>query len=329
MSPDPQQRENADLDLVVVAREIDAAVGELTSTGGIDPATERELEALFWQYAPLSGRGSDHSRALYEALRVVDATAYVDPLVPVASGVPGGSLIKKSLRKLYLWWAGWMSNQISHHHVAVGRSLHLIEEELEGLRNSIVLDEGDRQVVIAPSWANELAAWWIAPALAIARGVGGRVLHLASGDGWLVEAMVNDGVDAYGLDPRLASSIQARHANLDLRTDSPRQHLKACAKRSLSAIVVSGVIEALDAQQRDQLIEEMDRVTGSRGVIVIHSLSQSTWADPELGPEADLAPGRPLRSSSWTTLAERHARRAEVLEGPDGRDYLVILRAIG
>lgn len=322
-------REGADLDLAVVAREVDEAVADLAATGRVDPATERELEALFWQYAPLSGRGTDRSRALHEAMRVVDATAYVDPLVPVASGVPGGSLIKKVLRKAYLWYVGWLTNQVSHHHVAVGRALHLVEEELGELRGAVAVDGRERTAVVTPADLNAADAWWVDSARALARGSEGRVLHLGCGDGWLVEQLVAEGVDAYGVDPRLEHGLEPRSANLELRGDGPLRHLAACEARTHGAVVVTGVVEGLEAPLRDLLVEQLDRVLGSHGVLAVHSLAPEAWADPGLGAEADLAPGRPLRMASWETLAARHGRRAELVAGPSGRDYLVVLRADG
>ena len=320
-------REGADLDLAVVAREVDEAVADLAASGRVDPATERELEALFWQYAPLSGRGTDRSRALHEAMRVVDATAYVDPLVPIASGVPGGSIIKKLLRKLYLWYVGWLTNQVSHHHVAVGRALHLVEEELGELRGTLSVDGRERTAVVTPVELNGVAAWWVDTARALARGSRGRVLHLGCADGWLVEQLTTEGVDAYGVDPRLEQGLEPRTAQLELRGDGPLRHLAACEARSHGAVLVTGVVEGLEAAQREQLVEQLDRIAGSHGVIAIHSLSPEAWADPALGAEADLAPGRPLRMGSWETLAARHGRSAELVAGPDGRDYLVVLRA--
>lgn len=324
-----QPREGADLDLTVVAREVDEAVAELTASGRVDPATERELEALFWQYAPLSGRGTDRSRALHEAMRVVDATAYVDPLVPIASGMPGGSFAKKLLRKAYLWYIGWLTNQVSHHHVAVGRALHLVEEELAELRGALAVDGRERTAVVTPAELNAPEAWWVDAARALARGAGGRVLHLGCADGWLVAQLQAEGVDAYGVDPRLEQGLEAREGHLELRGDGPLRHLAACEPRSHGAVIVTGVAEGLEAPLRDQLVELLDRVAGSHGVLVVHSLTPEAWADPTLGAEADLAAGRPLRMESWEALAARHGRRAELLAGPSGRDYLVVLRADG
>ena len=65
-----------------------------------------------------------------------------------------------------------------------------------------------------------LAAWPRRP---------GRMLHAASGDGWLVRRIVAAGGDAYGVDPRTALVDQGVLGVADLRGEDLADHLRAVA----------------------------------------------------------------------------------------------------
>jgi hypothetical protein len=56
---------------------------------------------------------------------------------------------------------------------------------------------------------------------------------------------------------------------------------------------------------------------------VLHSVSPAAWAAADAPYEADLAPGRPLRSDTWRRLLDEDGYRATVVAGADGADYLV------
>jgi hypothetical protein len=52
-------------------------------------------------------------------------------------------------------------------------------------------------------------------------------------------------------------------------------------------------------------------------------VSAAAWDAPGAPPEADLAPGRPLRPDTWCRLLEQNGYDAVAQQGPDGQDYLV------
>ena len=78
----------------------------------------------------MAGRGG----GLDQALRMVDAAAFIDPVVPISSNKSGGALVKKGLRTLNLWYIGYVTHQVSQFAAAVSRSLHLLDDRLAELR---------------------------------------------------------------------------------------------------------------------------------------------------------------------------------------------------
>ena len=274
---------------------------------------ERELDEMFLEHAPVAVRGGD----LKDALAMVDQAAFVDPVVPVTSRRPAGAAVKKTLRTLSLWYVGWVTHQVSSFGVAVSRALHAVDAQLDELRHLVppaipmrVVDEGSA------------ASWWVPRAVDVLSGTRGRVLHSACGEGWLVELLRVEGIDAYGVDPRPGKVDDAQLRGADLRHEDPLAHLRAAASGSLGGVVVSGIVEAMEPARRDELVRSLlDRVAG-RGVLVVHSVSPDVWLGERAPVEADLAAGRPLRPRTWAHLLATWA--VETVEGPDGADYLVV-----
>lgn len=276
---------------------------------------ERELDELFMEHAPVGGRGGD----LSDALRMVDQSAFIDPVVPVASQRPAGVAIKKSLRSMNLWYIGYVTHQVSKLGSAVSRALHAIDSQLADLRDRVpppsatrVLDTGSPD------------AWWVARTLEVCNGTTGRVLHAACGDGWLVKMLADAGVDAYGVDPRPGVVDQAELRGADLRQESPLEHLRAVQGASLGGAVLSGVVESMESTRRDELLSLVADRLGAGAVLVVHSLSPAGFFADDAPPEADLAPGRPLRPRTWAHVLS--GWDVDVADGPTGSDYLVIAR---
>ena len=169
-----------------VRREIDDEVRRRRSAGDLPISVERELDQLFLAHSPLGGRGA----ALRDMLRLVDASVFIDPVVPVASRRPGGATVKRGLRSLNLWYLRYITHQVSEFATAVSRALHVLDAQVTDLRRKV------DALAVAPfgaveiGWAHNPAAWWVqvvTDGLASRRG---RVLHAACGDGWLVSTLV-------------------------------------------------------------------------------------------------------------------------------------------
>ena len=71
--------------LARVRAEIDDEVRRRRASGDLPPQMESELEQLFLRHAPVGSTRQE----LHEVLRLVDASAFIDPVVPVESSRPG------------------------------------------------------------------------------------------------------------------------------------------------------------------------------------------------------------------------------------------------
>ncbi len=276
---------------------------------------ERELDALFLEHAPVGARGGDVS----DALRMVDQSAFIDPVVPVASQRPAGVAIKKSLRSMNLWYIGYVTHQVSKFGAAVSRALHAIDAQLADLRERMPPPSATRVLD-----AGSPDTWWVAAALDACRTTSGRVLHAACADGWLVKLLADAGVDAYGVDPRPGVVDDAELRGADLRQEGPLEHLRAVRGGSLGGAVLSGVVECMESTRRDALVDLVTDALGDSAVLVVHWLSPACFFADDAPPEADLAPGRPLRPRTWAHVL--HGWDVDVVDGPTGSDYLVIAR---
>ncbi len=294
-----------------VMAEIDEEVRRRRSE--IPVQLERELDMMFLEHAPVAARGGD----LTDALGLVDQAAFIDPVVPVASARPAGTVVKKGLRSLSLWYMGWVTHQVSTLGLAVSRALHSVDAQLTELRDRVPARAVTRVVRTGSP-----ESWWVAPAIDALRGAGGRVLHTACGDGWLVERLSSSDVDAYGVDPVPGAVDEAQLRGADLREEEPLEHLRSVERGSIAGCLVSGIVEAMEPARRDELVRALVDRLDEHAVLVVHSLSPAAWAADDAPLEADLSPGRPLRPRTWSQLLATWT--VETLEGPEGADYLVV-----
>jgi SAM-dependent methyltransferase len=301
-----------------VRREIDDEVRRRRSSGDLPPNIERELDQLFLAHSPLGGR----SAALRDMLRLVDASVFIDPVVPVASRRPGGTTVKRGLRSLSLWYLRYVTHQVSEFATAVSRALHVLDVQVTDLRRKVDAMAVPPWGAVEVSWAHNRAAWWVGPVVATLSPGRGRVLHAACGTGWLVDALVAAGVDAYGVDPR-HQDPGLELDTLDLRVEDIEEHVGAVAPGSLRAVVLSGVVEGSGYVERRRLLEGAVRCIAPGGALVVHSLAPAIWEGDDAPVEADLVAGRPYRARTWPRVLAELGLDAEVAEGPDGRDYVV------
>jgi hypothetical protein len=303
-----------------VMAEIEEEVRLRRTSGDLPPKLERELDELFLAHSPVAGRGGD----LTEALRMVDAATFVDPVVPVDSERAAGAVVKKGMRTVLLWYVGWITHQVSQFASAVSRTLHIVEGRLKELERKVEVQRVPSAGVIEMPAVHAADAWWATPVVDAVKPVPGRIVHAASGDGWLVRQIIAAGGDAYGVDPRTNLVDQGVLTVSDLRGEDVADHLRAVAPAGLGAIVLSGVVDGMASGEREQLLRLIGVTLAPGGVLVVHSLSRSSWDSDDAPYEADLAPGRPLRADTWRQLLDRSGYHATVSSGPGDADYLVI-----
>ena len=305
-----------------VRRDIDDEVRRRRASGDLPLSVERELDQLFLAHSPLGGRGA----ALRDMLRLVDASVFIDPVVPVASRRPGGTTVKRGLRSLNLWYLRYVTHQVSEFATAVSRALHVLDAQVTDLRRKVDAVEVPPTGPVEVTWAHHPGAWWVNVVTGELARRPGRVLHTACGDGWLVRSLVERGVDAYGVDCRERAPAQELDT-ADVRVEDIVAHVEAVASGSLHSVVLSGVVEGSGHAERRRLLESAVRGLRPDGVLFVHSLSPTGWDDDDAPVEADMAPGRPLRSRTWLRVLGDMGLDATVADGPKGRDYLVTGRA--
>jgi hypothetical protein len=311
--------EEASLDVSRVMAEVDDDVRRRRASGELPSARERELDDLFVAHSPASGQGAN----LRQALERVDRAMYVDPVVPVDSNHRAGGAIKRGMRSASLWYVGWLTHQINQFASATSRSLHLIEQRLIELEGGDGVQRAPRAEVVEFPELHGGEAWWVAPAIDAVGPAPGRTLHAACGDGWLVRRLVAAGRDAYGVDPRPGRAAPEVGAASDLRTDEVAVHLRAVVPGDLGAVILSGVVDGMAAGEREELLRLTTTALAPSGVLVLHSVTATTWHGPAAPVQADLCPGRPLRSGSWCALLDARGYHASVRPGPGEADYLV------
>ncbi|HWF16220.1 MAG TPA: hypothetical protein VG244_08590 [Acidimicrobiales bacterium] len=302
-----------------VMAEIAEEVRLRRASGDLPPKLERELDELFLAHSPIGVRGG----SLSEALRMVDAATFIDPVVPVDSERAAGAVVKKGMRSMLLWYVGWLTHQMSQSASAVSRALHIVDDRLKELERQVDSQRVSDSAVVEFPTSVGTGAWWVEPALAALAKAPGRVLHAACGDGWLVRRIADSGVDAYGIDPRTPIVDIAELDALDLRGESVPEHLRAVAAAGLGGIVLSGTVEGMAGGERNELLAVVGTRLAPGGTLVIHSVGRQAWEAADAPYGADLAPGRPLRPDTWCRLLEEDGYVASAQDGPDGSDYLI------
>jgi hypothetical protein len=308
------------LHLAKVMAEIDEEVLRRRSSGDLPPRVEHELDELFLRYSPMAGRDG----SLDEALGVVESTSYIDPVVPVASSRSGGAIVKKTIRQASLWYMGWVTGQINQFATATCRTLRVLDDRVRALQSQLDVQRVPDAPVLETPWAHGPKAWWADRVLDSLRGRDGRILHAAAADGWLVRRLADTGLDAYGVEPREGRIDRAEVEGLDLREEPVLDHLRAVALEGLGALVLTGVVDAMTAAERDAVVRLAGQKVGPGGCLILHSLSAAGWASDDAPIDADLASGRPLRPRTWVALLAQAGFAATILDGPSGLDYLVV-----
>ena len=259
------------------------------ASGDLPPKLERELDELFLAHSPVAGRGGD----LGEALRMVDAVTFIDPVVPVESNRAAGAYVKKGMRSALLWYMGWVTHQMSQSAAAVSRALHIVDGRLKELDRQLEAQRiPSAGVVEFPALAGD-GAWWVEAAVAAVAKTQGRVLHAACGDGWLVRRIVAAGGDAYGVDPRRVVVESAALGTLDLRDEDVTDHLRNVAAAGLGAVVLSGLVEGMAAGERAQLLGLIGTCLAPGGMLLVHCVGRQVFEAPDAPPRPTCRPAGP------------------------------------
>ncbi len=315
-----KERSGDEAYLKAVMAEIDEEVRARRQSGDLPARVEQELEELFLEHSPVGHRDT----GLSDALRMVDMYAFIDPVVPIESEKSGGAVLKKGLRSMSLWYVGYVTHQVSQFATSVARALHAVDEQLCSLKEQLDAQRTPVAGIIDSSWSVGPSPWWMKEATDAVTSRDGRVLHAAARDGWLVKALEEFGVDAYGLEERKELTSGVDTDQIDLREESLVEHLGCVAPGSIGALVLTGVVESMTSGERERLLDLTESALSYGAALVVHSLTPTAWISEEMAPEADLAPGRPLRAKAWEFVLKRRGFETRVVVGPSSNDYLVV-----
>ena len=236
--------------LTRVRAEIDEEVRRRRASGDIPPQLESELEQLFLRHAPLG----DTRQELHDVLRLVDAAAFIDPVVPVASSLPGGAVVKKSIRSMNFWYLRFITHQISQFTTAVSRSLHILDHQLNeladqgGHRRGPALGGGRRRLGPSPRrlvgpGRDRRAGRVTAP------GAARRLRRRMAGG----RARGRPASTATGSIPGPGAVAAQELGDLDLREEPVVGHLAAVEPGALAGVVLTGLMEGSGHGERRRL----------------------------------------------------------------------------
>lgn len=280
-------------DHAALMQEIDAEVRRRRASGDLTPEFERELDMAFAQFAPPAALGGD----LASMLDQYEHAAFIDVDAPVESIRPGGAQAKKLLRKALAFNFRHMAQQIG----SLGQAQLMI---LRALRNEQL--ELARQIpAMAPgiderirSISPEQITMPISEVVSLVGSPGGRVAVLGAGEGALVVALREGGVDAYGVesDSRLLTGVD----DMLVRRQDELEHLERLGPEVLDVIVlVMGAVSLADSLQSLALAVP-SLVPGGRLIIVSED---PVTRDNRIGAvQRDLISGRPLSPETWEFL---------------------------
>ncbi len=244
-------------------------------------------------------------------LRLVDASVFIDPVVPVESRRPGGTTVKNGLRSLNFWYLRFITHQVSEFATAVSRALHVLDEQVTELRRKVDALEVPPSVVVDVGLGPP-------PRGVVGRGgdrrarpvAARRVLHAACGDGWLVGVARRTGRRRLRRRPPPAGCRARSSTTWTCATRTSLEHLGAVGLGLAAGVVLSGVVEGSGLGERRRLLEGAVRALAPDGVLV-RALpdpvelgrtptprSRPTWSRP--GPTGP-APGPMSWASSGST----------------------------
>ena len=277
--------------------EIEDDVRRKRESGDLPPHLERELDIVFARYAPVRALEGDFEQVLTRA----EQATFIDVLAPVASSRPVVPHVKRVLRKLVVWIFRYVAQQASGFNEAIARAVRLLGKRVDALEEAT----GTRSV--APLVQADLrpmpdADHWTPMLVDALREVAGRVLHVECGNGELVRALVDKGVDAYGVQPEGAPSDH----DLDIRIDGVVEHLGKVPDETLAGLVLSGCVDRFPKAALLRLADQAVARLAPEGTLVVVGADPRAWERDRSPVEVDLGAGRPLHAATWAhLLAER------------------------
>ena len=321
--PEPQDAE-ARAYMRSLELRIDAEVARLRSEGRYPPSLARRVRTYYRTLLP-DGAASGE-RDFDAVFKTLDRIAYMDVDVPTASSKPGVAFVKRSLRTLMAWYLNYLAQQFNNFATNLVHLLGIADVRIaslesrfdaSGFRASGLLAE------TAGARAQAAAADRVAEILA---GTGGRVLVSECADGALLARLAESGMNAYGVESRRELLEAAEARRLELREGGTLEHLADVAPASLSALVLSGIVDRDTVSDRVAALAHARRVLEENAALVLVCAAADAFDDPANRVEADLSPGRPFAPETWEFLLSKLGFGSITSERGEAGAYLVVAR---
>jgi hypothetical protein len=289
----------APLDQELLLAEIYQEVERRRASGDLPPEFEADLDRAFAELAPAGAVGDDSALALERVQR----TAFIQPRIPLEHLPPPKSQVKRVLFKLMAWYVHFVTEQVTAFGGSVAAALRHHDQRLTALEEGGAQLPARLRVELDRMEDPPLPGELVRATVEALSGVEGRVLVAESGDGGLLRALRHAGLDAYGAEPRRSRLPAALRDGLEVRATPALEHLRLLGEDRLGAVVLAGgPVERGAPVAQAELAARAARVVRGGGVVLVVSQSPEAWATTDVGPAADLSPGRPLRPATWVHL---------------------------
>lgn len=339
--PDPSSPAGSDaavdepIDLGRLLMEISQEVLAKRASGDLPTEFERRLDEAFSEVAPPGAVGGDISALLG---KLESSVIELNP--PLASMRPGGTQVKLAISRAIGWELRYVASQMTNLVHGLTRVARTLSEQVDDLaRRSAALEQdapgraeaslvdvgvGARLVTATRAKRAELPPGpWVELATSFLAGTPGRVLHTESGNGTLLEALQQAGLDAYGVDPDEGTALATAERVLDVRADSARAHLRLIPVGSLGGIVLSGCVDRSTPGTLIELAERALAALAAGGRLLVLSRHPDARLSPEETTLADLAPGAPWHPQTWEkVLTAKGFRDVQVQLAPAAEHQL-------
>jgi hypothetical protein len=183
-------------------------------------------------------------------------------------------------------------------------------------------------------------AAWLVPARALgplagpvaahvaARTPGGVIVHADCGQGDLLRALRERGIEAHGIEPRGAVALRAIEDGCVVTIAEASESLASAGEASTGGVVLSGVVDRSPLHALLPLLTQCRHVL-QRGAPLVVITEPVSALDGRAAPARDLVDGRPLHEATWELLLQR-AGFVDVAPLPDagGQDGRLALSAV-